>query len=131
MDDSEEDEEQVDEPQLANLSSVKVRLLEKCGKVSEGKVVEMKTAAFTAEGALSLAEKNPVPEDAVGTDILARSSYTNNLKHRMQVSIAWVGEAWQQEAENAAPLKPPMMTHKTWQYMTDDDDLISKVSLYT
>ena len=85
----------------------------------------MKSAASTAGEALSLAEKNPVPDDAVGTDILARSSYTNNLNHRMHVSIAWVGEAWEQDAENAAP---PMLTHKTWQEMIDDDDLISKVS---
>ena len=94
MDDSEEDEEQVDESQLAKLSSLKVRFLEKCGKDFGGKVDEMKSAASTAGEALSLAEKNPVPEDAVGTDILARSSYTNNLNHRNQVSTAWVGEAW-------------------------------------
>ena len=96
----------------------------------EGKVDDMKAAAFSAEEALSLADKNPVPEDAVGTDVLARSSYKRNLRSRMQVSIAWVGEAWEQEAENAAPDKPPMLTHKTWQGMIDDDDLISKVSLY-
>ena len=92
----------------------------------------MKSAASTAGEALSLAEKNPVPDDAVGTDILARSSYTNNLNHRKQVCIAWVGEVEvpEQEAENAAPPAPPMLTHKTWQEMIDDDDLISKVSRY-
>ena len=69
MDDSDEDEEQVDESQFAKLSSLKVRFLEKCGKYFGGKVDEMKAAAFTAEEAVALAEKNPVPDDAVGTDI--------------------------------------------------------------
>ena len=127
LDDSDEDEEQVDESQFAKLSSLKVKLLEKCGNDFGGNVDEMISAASTAGEALSLAEKNPVPDDAVGTDILARSSYTNNLNNRKQVSIAWVGEAWEQEAENAAP---PMLTHKTWQEMIDDDDLISKVSRF-
>ena len=96
-------------------------------EIFRGKVDETKAAAFTAEEALSLAEKNSVPEDAVGTDILARSSYTNNLNHRMQVSIAWVGEAGEQASENTAP---PMLTHKTWQEMIDDDDLVSRASRY-
>ena len=71
LEDSEEDEEQVDESQLAKLSSLKVRFLEKCGNAFEGKVDEMKAAAWAAEEAFQSAEKNPVPEDAVGTDKLA------------------------------------------------------------
>ena len=48
------------------------------------------------------------------------------------VQGTWVGEGevLEQEAENAAPLAPPMLTHKTWQEMIDDDDLLSNVSRY-
>ena len=131
LEDSEEDEEQVDESQLAKLSSLKVRFLEKCGNAFEGKVDEMKAAAWAAEEAFQLAEKNPVPEDAVGTDKLARTSYMENLDHRVQVAVAWVGEAYEQEACNAGhETAPPMLTDKTWQEMVDEDDLIAKVSRY-
>lgn len=124
LNDSEEDDEPAGESNLATLSSDRIKLLEKCGTYSEGKVDDMKAVVFAAEDALWLADKNPVPEDAVGTDKLAISIYTQNLDHRVQVAIMWVGEAYEQEAHKAAH---PMLA---WQDMMGDDDLIADVLRY-
>ena len=68
-----------------------------------------------------------MPDGAVGTDIMARSSYMENLDHRVKVAIAWVGEAYVDEEQKSLH---PMLTDQTWQEMIEDDDLISKVSRY-